>query len=84
MLAASTMTYTRATDSAAIQAFSPSTEGPVREIVTYSVAPKRAFVIAFGPAHGVATMSWSPRGHYLAVVDGDASSAALTIISPPR
>jgi hypothetical protein len=84
MLAASTMTYTRATDAAAIQAFSPSTEGPVREIVTYSVAPKRAFVIAFGPARGLATMSWSPRGHYLALVDGDEAGAALTIISPPR
>jgi hypothetical protein len=84
MLAASTMTYTRATDSAALQTFSPTTDGPVRKIVTYSVAPKRAFVIAFGPARGIATMSWSPRGHYLALVDGDDSGAALTIISPPR
>jgi len=84
MLAASTMTYTRATDAAAIQTFSPTPDGPVRKIVTYSVAPKRAFVIAFGPARGPATMSWSPRGHYLALVDGDETGAALTIISPPR
>ena len=84
MLAESTMTYTRATDAAAIAAFSPSAEGAVRKIISYSVAPKRAFVIAFGPARGVATMSWSPRGRYLALADGDQASAALTIIVPPR
>jgi len=84
MLAGSTMTYARATDAAAIATFSPTAEGPVRKIVSYSVAPKRAFLIAFGPARGLATMSWSPRGHYLALVDGDESGAALTIVSPPR
>ena len=40
MLAASSMTYTRATDTAAIATFSPTTEGPMRKIVIYSVAPK--------------------------------------------
>jgi hypothetical protein len=84
MLAASTMTYTRATDTAAIATFAPSTEGPMRKIVIYSVAPKRAFLIAFGAARGTLAMSWSPRGHYLAVADGDGTAAALTIISPPR
>jgi hypothetical protein len=84
MLAASTMTYTRETDSAAIATFGPSTEGPMRKIVIYSVAPKRAFLIAFGPPRGAVAMSWSPRGRYLAIADGDATAAALTIISPPR
>ncbi len=84
MLAASTMTYTHATDSAAIATFSPTTEGPMRKIVIYSVAPKRAFLVAFGPTRGDVAMSWSPRGRYLAIVDGDASAAALTIMSPPH
>ena len=84
MLAASTMTYTRATDDAAIATFSPAAEGPMRKIVTYSVAPRHAFLIAFGPARGGSTMSWSPRGRYLAIADGDAGAAALTIVVPPR
>jgi hypothetical protein len=84
MLAASTMTYTRATDTAAIATFSPTAEGPVRKIVIYSVAAKRAFLVAFGPARGVLAMSWSPHGHYVAIVDGDGTSAGLTIMSPPR
>ncbi len=84
MLAASTMTYTRTADAAAIATFSPTAEGPTRKIVVYSVAPKRAFLIAFGPARGSIAMSWSPRGRYLAIADGDGTAAALTIISPPR
>jgi hypothetical protein len=78
------MTYNRATDTAAIATFGPSTEGPMRKIVIYSVAPKRAFLVAFGPTRGAVAMSWSPSGRYLAIADGDGTAAALTIISPPR
>jgi hypothetical protein len=84
MLVASRMTYTHETDSAAIATFTPLPTGPTRHIVVYSVASKRAFLIAFGPVRGVAAMSWSPQGHYLAIADGDASSSALTIMAPPR
>ena len=84
MLAASTLTYTRATDTAAIATFSPTSSGPMRKIVIYSVAPRRAFLVAFGRARGVLTMSWSPRGRYLAIADGDSGASALTIVSPPR
>lgn len=84
MLAASSMTYTHATDTAAIATFSPTTEGPMRKIIIYSVAPKTAFLVAFGPTRGDVALSWSPRGRYLAIADGDATAAALTIISPPR
>jgi hypothetical protein len=84
MLAASTMTYTGATDTAAIATFSPTNSGPMRKIVIYSVAARRAFLVAFGPARGVLAMSWSPRGRYLAIADGDSGASALTIVSPPR
>jgi hypothetical protein len=84
MLASSTMTYMRATDAAAIATFSPTAAGPVRKIVTYSVAPRHAFMIAFGPARGVTAISWSPRGRYLAIADGDEGAAALTVVVPPR
>jgi len=84
LLAASTMTYAPPTDSAAIATFSPGSPAPVRKIVTYSVTTKKAFLVAFGPARGGVSMSWSPRGRYLAIADGDAVSAALTIIMPPQ
>jgi hypothetical protein len=83
MLAASTMSYTRATDAAAIATVSPALDGPLRKIVIFSVAPRRAFLVAFGPTRGTIAMSWSPRGRYLAIADGDGTEAALTIISPP-
>ena len=84
MLAASTMSYTSATDMAAIATFSPTPTGSMRKIVVYSVAGKRAFLVAFGPERGAITMSWSPRGRYLAIADGDATAAALTIMAPPH
>jgi len=84
MLAQSTMTYARPTDTAAIATFSPTPQGPVRKIVIYSVAPKHAFLIAFGPARGALSMSWSPRGRYLAIADGDVTASALTILMPPH
>src|SRR5579872_46239 len=84
MLAASTMTYARATDAAAIATFSPSPAGPIRKLVIYSVAPKRKFLVAYGPPRGAIAMSWSPRGRYLAIADGDVTAAALTIMMPPR
>jgi hypothetical protein len=84
MLAASTMAYTRITDTAAIATFGPTTSGPMRKIVIYSVASKRAFLVAFGLARGPVAMSWSPRGRYLLIADGDGTAAALTIMSPPR
>jgi hypothetical protein len=84
MLATSTMTFSRETDSAAIATFSPSSEGPIRKLVIYSIAPKRALLVAFGPVRGGVSMSWSPRGRYLAIADGDITSAALTIMAPPQ
>jgi hypothetical protein len=84
MLADSRMTYTAASDTAAITTFSPTPTGPERKIVIYTVAAQRAFLVAFGPANGIVTTSWSPQGRYLAIADGDASGSALTIMNPPR
>ncbi len=84
MLADSRMTYSVASDTAAITTFSPTPAGPTRKIVIYSVAAQRAFLVAFGSANGVATTSWSPQGRYLAIADGDATGSALTIMNPPR
>jgi hypothetical protein len=29
-------------------------------------------------------MSWSPDGHIIAIVDGDAQASTLTLLVPPR
>ncbi|HUY28085.1 MAG TPA: hypothetical protein VMV27_11750 [Candidatus Binataceae bacterium] len=83
MLAASTMAYSRATDRAAIQTFQPANPVALRKIITYTIHADSAFQIAYGPARGVAELSWSPKGQWIAIVDGDATGAALTIILPP-
>jgi hypothetical protein len=84
MFARSTMVFTTASDSAAIDTFVPTNQGPVRELIDYSYPARSAFVLASGPARGPLSMSWSPNGLALAIVDGDASRAMLTVMVPPR
>jgi len=83
MLAASTMAYSKATDRAVIQTFQPANPVALRKIITYTLHADNAFQIAYGQARGVAEMSWSPKGRWIGIVDGDAAGAALTIILPP-
>lgn len=84
MLAQSTMTYSKASNSAALATFGLTPAGPLRRVLTYTAADRNAFLIAFGPPRGPVLMNWSPRGQYLAIVDGDGVESALTILSPPR
>jgi hypothetical protein len=83
MIAESAMSYTHATDRALIQTYEPGVPIPTRKLIVYAVHSDSAFQIASGPARGVVETSWSPRGHWLAVLDGDANGSMLTIISPP-
>ena len=85
MLAQSIMTYSKHVDEAAIEIFAPSKPVAWRKIVTYSMPTDSAFLVAAGPARGEVAMSWSPRGRWLAIVDGDpAVGTILTVITPPR
>jgi hypothetical protein len=85
MLAQSTMAYANGSDDAAMQIFAPSLPVPWRKIVTYSLRSDSAFLIAAGPAKGTVTMSWSPRGRWVAILDGDASTqTVLSVLVPPR
>jgi hypothetical protein len=85
MLSQSTMTYSAAANAAAIVTAGESASGLERRILVYSLGSKSAFVIASGPEHGPVSLSWSPHGHYLAIIDGDAATgAALTVVEPPR
>jgi hypothetical protein len=85
MLAQSTMAYSKGSDDAAMQIYAPSLPVPWRKIVTYSLRTDSAFLLAAGPARGTVTMSWSPRGRWLAILDGDVSTGTvLSVLVPPR
>lgn len=84
MFADSTMTLSRRTNAVAIVTFSPAAGGSIRKIVIYSVPNKSAFMVAFGPAVGPLSVSWSPRGSYLAIADASPGESALTVIKPPH
>jgi hypothetical protein len=85
MFAQSTMAYSKGADEAAMQIFAPSLPLSWRKIVTYSLHYDNAFLVAEGPARGTVTMSWSLRGRWLALLDGDATSGTvMTVLEPPR
>jgi hypothetical protein len=84
LLARSTMVLTPASDDAAIETFVPISEGLRRALIDYSYPARSAFVLASGHASGPLTMSWSNDGRALAIVDGDAAHAMLTVLIPPR
>jgi hypothetical protein len=84
MFAQSAMVFTTASDSAAIDTFVPLSKGLLRELINYSYPARSAFVLASGPTRGPLTMSWSPDGRALAIVDGDAARSMLTVMVPPR
>jgi hypothetical protein len=85
MLAQSTMAYAKSSDDAAMQIYAPSLPVAWRKIVTYSLRSDSAFLIAAGPAKGTVTMSWSPQGRWVAILDGDVSTATvLSVLVPPR
>jgi hypothetical protein len=79
------MAYSKGADEAAMQIFAPSLPVSWRKIVTYSLHYDNAFLVAEGPARGTVTMSWSLRGRWLALLDGDATSGTvMTVLEPPR
>ncbi|HUY19716.1 MAG TPA: hypothetical protein VMV15_10860 [Candidatus Binataceae bacterium] len=82
LLAESQLVYTTVTDSAAIDILAPGRPAPLRELIAYLLPPRTAFLLASGPARGNVLMSWSPDGKEVAVLDGDAKTAVLTIFSP--
>jgi hypothetical protein len=85
MLAESTMIYSKGSDDAAMQIFAPSLPVPWRKIVTYSLRTDSAFLVAAGAARGTVTMSWSPKGRWVALLDGDrATGTVLSVLIPPR
>jgi hypothetical protein len=84
MMMASTMTYSHGFAELALQLYVAGPDGPIREIVTYSIIDRKAFVLASGPFRGTAVIGWSPHASQLVVFDGDGTTGALTVITPSR
>jgi hypothetical protein len=83
MIENSTMIYTKPTDRVLLQTYEPAVPVPMRKLIVYAERVDSAFQVAFGPAKGTVQASWSPHGHWIAILDGDATGSMLTIISPP-
>ena len=81
----SRMIYTPELAEIALELFALHVNSPIREIVTYSIPDRKAFVLARGPVDGTVTLSWSPSANELAICSGDGrGKGALVVISPPR
>ncbi len=84
MLMASTMSYTHGFAELALQLFVAAPGGPMREILTFSIIDRKAFVLASGPARGVAVIGWAPSTNHLVIFDGDGVTGAVALITPAR
>jgi len=84
MMMASTMTYTHGFAELALQLYADRAAGPTREIVTFSIVDRKAFVLASGGVSGVVVVGWAPGANHLIIFDGDGAIGALAVITPAR
>jgi len=84
MMMASTMTYSHGFAELALQLYADAAAGPTREIVTFSIVDRKAFVLASGGVNGVAVIAWAPGANHLLIFDGDGTTGALAVITPAR
>jgi hypothetical protein len=84
LLAHSSMVFSQASDDGIIDTALPEPSGLLRSLIEYSYPARAAFVIASGPVRGRVTMSWSPHGGLIAIVDGDSNKRTLEVLVPPR
>jgi hypothetical protein len=82
MLTASTMIYSPAFSEVAMQLYAASSQGPIRQIATYSILDHKAFVLARGRLRGVAVIGFAPSANQLLIFDGDGIKGALAVITP--
>ncbi|MGA7763532.1 MAG: hypothetical protein WCA59_17440 [Candidatus Binataceae bacterium] len=84
MMMASTMVYTHGFAQLALQLYADRPAGPSREIVTFSIVDRKAFVLASGSVRGVAVIGWAPNANHLVIFDGDGALGVLAVITPAR
>lgn len=84
MMMASTMTYSHGFAELALQLYAETAAGPTREIVTFSIVDRKAFVLASGGVNGVVVIGWAPTSNQLVIFDGNGEVGALAVITPAR
>lgn len=84
MMMASTMIYSHGFAELALQLYADGAGGPTREIVTFSIVDRKAFVLASGGVNGVVVIGWAPTANHLVIFDGDGATGALAVITPER
>ena len=84
MMMASTMTYSHGFAELALQLYANAPAGPRREILTFSIIDRKAFVLASGGVNGAAVIGWAPTANHLVIFDGDGTTGTLTVITPAR
>jgi hypothetical protein len=84
MMMASTMIYSHGFAELALQLYADGAGGPTREIVTFSIVDRKAFVLASGGVNGVVVIGWAPAANHLVIFDGDGARGALAVITPER
>ncbi|MGD0073068.1 MAG: hypothetical protein ABSD31_01855 [Candidatus Binataceae bacterium] len=75
--------YSRIADELAIQLFFPNPNGDIPVLVSFFPATQKALAIAAAKAGSTLSVSWSPRGNLLAVLDASAAPPILTVLSLP-
>jgi len=84
MLLNGSLSYSPIADELAIQLFLSNPRGAIPVILSFIPATFKIGAIATGRPGAVLSMSWSPNGDLLAVLDASASPPVLTILSPPH
>ena len=84
MLLNGSFSYSPIADELAIQLFLSDPGGAIPVILSFFPATLKVGVIATGRPGALLSMSWSPNGDLLAVLDASASPPLLTILSPPH
>ena len=77
------LAYSRIAEELAVQLFLPSAGGEIPVIVSFFPRTLKARPVAIAKAGSILSMSWSPLGDLLAVLDASAAPPVLTVLSPP-
>lgn len=77
------LAYSRIAEELAVQLFLPGADGNFPVILSFFPATLKARAIATAKAGAILSMSWSPLGDLLAVLDVSAAPPVLTVLSPP-
>ena len=84
LLAQSSMVFSQVSNDAIIDIATNGGAGLARAIIEYSYPSREAFLLAHGPLRGPVTISWSPDGQLIAIVDGYTTRYTLAVIAPPK